>query len=116
MWKNIRASVEVFFGQVEYVVGEGHRIRFWHGPWSEPIPLKDLYPGLFACSVSKEAWIFELGLALYTTFALGLATIVCFLLFQVIRFPPRKRAISNSGFYIYCDPAQSALVKASTRG
>ena len=60
MWKNIRASVEVFFGQVEYVVGEGHRIRFWHGPWSEPIPLKDLYPGLFACSVSKEAWIFEL--------------------------------------------------------
>ena len=60
MWKNIRASVEVFIGQVEYVVGEGHRIRFWHGPWSEPIPLKDLYPGLFACSVSKEAWIFEL--------------------------------------------------------
>ena len=33
---------------------------FWHDPWSGPIPLKDLYPDLFACAVSKEAWIFDL--------------------------------------------------------
>ena len=40
--------------------GKGHRIRFWYDPWSGPIPLKDLYPDLFACSVSKGAWIFDL--------------------------------------------------------
>ena len=44
---------------MEYAVGEGHRIRFWYDPWSGPIPLKDLYPDLFTCAVSKEAWIFD---------------------------------------------------------
>ena len=58
--KNIRAGVKSFFRQVEYVVGEGHRIHFWYDPWSGPIPLKDLYLDLFACAVSKEAWIFDL--------------------------------------------------------
>ena len=43
-----------------YVVGEGHRIRFWHDPWSGHIPLKNLFPDQYACSRSKEAWIFDL--------------------------------------------------------
>ena len=41
-------------------MGEGHRIRFWYDPWSGPIPLKDLYPDLLACAVSKEAWASDL--------------------------------------------------------
>ena len=39
---------------------EGHHICFWYDPWSGSIPLKDLYPDLFACAVSKEAWISDL--------------------------------------------------------
>jgi len=60
MWKNIRAGAESFFRLFEYVVGEGHRVRFWNNPWNGPIPLKDPYPDIFACSVSKETWIFDL--------------------------------------------------------
>ena len=40
--------------------GKGHRIRFWYDPWSGPIPLKDLYPDLFARAISKGAWISDL--------------------------------------------------------
>ena len=40
--------------------GKGHCIRFWYDPWSGPIPLKDLYPDLFACAISKGAWISDL--------------------------------------------------------
>ena len=36
-------------------MGEGHHIHFWYDPWSGPITLKDLYPDLFACAISKEA-------------------------------------------------------------
>ena len=41
-------------------MGEGHCIHFLYDPWSGPIPLKDLYLDLFACAVSKEAWIYDL--------------------------------------------------------
>ena len=41
-------------------MGEGHHIRFWYEPWCGPIPLKDLYPDLFAHIFSKEAWISDL--------------------------------------------------------
>ena len=61
MWKNIRVGAESFFRQVEYVVDEGHRIRFWYNPWNVPIHLKDLYPDLFSYSVSKESWISNFG-------------------------------------------------------
>ena len=60
MWKGISTVAERFFGQIVYVVGEGHRIRFWHDPWSGHIPLKNLFPDQYACSRSKEAWIFDL--------------------------------------------------------
>ena len=43
-----------------YAVGEGNRIRFWHDPWSGPIPLKELYPELFACAVVQEALISDI--------------------------------------------------------
>ena len=43
-----------------YNVGEGNYISFWHDPWSGHTPLKELFPLLFACSQSKEAWISNL--------------------------------------------------------
>ena len=50
----------IFFGHVVYAAGEGNRIRFQHDPWIGPIPLKDLYPELFACVVVQEALIFDM--------------------------------------------------------
>ena len=59
MWKSIKGAKK-FFGQVVYSVGEGHRISFCHDPWCGITPLKDLFPNLFTCPRSKEAWIFDL--------------------------------------------------------
>ena len=39
-------------------MGEGCRVSFWHDPWCGPIPLKELFPAMFACSLSKKAWVF----------------------------------------------------------
>ena len=41
-------------------MGEGCRVSFWHDPWCGPIPLKELFPTMFACSLSKEAWVSDL--------------------------------------------------------
>ena len=40
-----------------YEVGEGNRIWFWYDPWSGHLPLRELYPDLFTCSISKEAMV-----------------------------------------------------------
>ena len=60
MWKSIREGPEKFFGQIAYNVGEGHRISFQHAPCCVITPLKERFPYLFNCSLSKEAWIFYL--------------------------------------------------------
>lgn len=31
--------------------------QFWCDPWSGHLPLRELYPDLFACSVSKEVMV-----------------------------------------------------------
>ena len=49
-------------------------------------------------------------MALYSASALDLATIVCFLLLQVIRFPPRKVQYQVVDFLSDGGLAQSALV------
>lgn len=38
-------------------MGEGNRIQFWCDPWSGHLPLRELYPDLFACSISKEVMV-----------------------------------------------------------
>ena len=37
-----------------------HCISFWNDPWCKHTPLKELFLDLFACSLSKEAWISNL--------------------------------------------------------
>ena len=60
MWRSIKEGSEKFFGQIMYNVGEGCRVSFWHDLWSGPIPLKELFPAMFACTKSKEAWVSDL--------------------------------------------------------
>ena len=50
MWKSIRKGEKKFFGQVEYTIGEGHHISFWHDPSCGSTPLKELFPDLFTRS------------------------------------------------------------------
>ena len=40
-------------------MGEGTRIRFWHDRWIWDNTLKDLYPELYVCSITKDACISE---------------------------------------------------------
>ena len=60
LWKNVRKGADNFFGHVVNAAGEGNRIRFWHDPWSGPIPLKELYPELFVYAVVQEALISDM--------------------------------------------------------
>ena len=60
MWRSIKEGIEKFFSQILYNVGEGRRVSFWHDPWSGPIPLKELFPAMFACFLSKKAWVSNL--------------------------------------------------------
>ena len=55
MWRSIKEGIEKFFSQILYNVGEGCCVSFWHDPWSGPIPSKELFSAMFACSLSKEA-------------------------------------------------------------
>ena len=59
MWRSIKEVLEKFFRQIMYNLGEGYYVSFWHDPWSGSIPLKELFPAMFACSLSKEAWVFD---------------------------------------------------------
>ena len=59
LWRSIRRVGDSFFPNVVFEVGEGNHIRFWHDSWSGRLPLNDLYPDLFECSVDKEALIYD---------------------------------------------------------
>lgn len=54
------------------------------------------------------------AMALYSASMLDLATIVCFLLFQVIKFPPRNVQYPIVDYLSEGDPAQSTSINAST--
>ena len=60
MWRSIKEGTEKFFSQILYNVGEGCCVSFWHDPWSGPIPLKERFHAMFACPLSKEAWVSDL--------------------------------------------------------
>ena len=39
MWRSIKEGTKNFFSQIQYIVGEGCRVSFWHDLWCGPIPL-----------------------------------------------------------------------------
>ncbi len=54
LWRHIRKGWEVFSSHVGFEVGLGTRISFWHDNWCADRPLKDLFPGLYRCSLNQE--------------------------------------------------------------
>uniref|UniRef100_A0A2N9EED7 Reverse transcriptase zinc-binding domain-containing protein n=1 Tax=Fagus sylvatica TaxID=28930 RepID=A0A2N9EED7_FAGSY len=57
LWKGIMSGWEDYFQQVEFVVGQGNRIRFWKDKWCGGTSLMVLFPNLFTCSSNREATI-----------------------------------------------------------
>uniref|UniRef100_A0A2N9F7K2 Reverse transcriptase zinc-binding domain-containing protein n=1 Tax=Fagus sylvatica TaxID=28930 RepID=A0A2N9F7K2_FAGSY len=57
LWKGILSGWDFFKQHVELVAGLGNRIRFWHDNWCGEVPLKAMFPVLFACSSARDASI-----------------------------------------------------------
>ena len=55
-----KEGTKKFFGQILFNVREGSRVSFWHDPWCGPTPLKKVFPSMYDCSISKEAWVSDL--------------------------------------------------------
>ena len=45
------------FFYVRYEVGDGSKVRFWHGVWCEDLPLKFSFSKLFTIACGKDAWV-----------------------------------------------------------
>jgi hypothetical protein len=57
LWKGILSGWDNFKQHVELVAGLGNWIRFWHDNWCGEVPLKAMFPVLFACSSARDASI-----------------------------------------------------------
>jgi hypothetical protein len=52
LWKHVRMGWEVFSSHISFEVGLGTRVSLWHDKWCSDCPLKDLFPGLYGCSLN----------------------------------------------------------------
>jgi hypothetical protein len=60
LWKSIMRGWDDFRRYTSFEVGLGSKVLFWHDKWCTELPLKDVYPVLFACSNNKDAFIASL--------------------------------------------------------
>ncbi len=54
LWKGILMGWENFAKHLEFVVGIGSRVRFWHDCWCGDLPLKEVFPFLFSCATVRN--------------------------------------------------------------
>jgi hypothetical protein len=57
LWRNIRKNWGAFSNFVPYKVGDGFRIRFWHGIWCGERALKSSFPEFYSVALKKEALV-----------------------------------------------------------
>lgn len=57
LWKGIMKGWDVFAHHIDFIVGEGNRVRLWHDRWCGDIVLKDAFPTLFACTSHQDITI-----------------------------------------------------------
>ena len=60
LWKSIMMGWDDFRRHTSFEVGLGTKVLFWHDRWCIDLPLKEMYPVLFACSNNKDASIASL--------------------------------------------------------
>ena len=54
LWKHIRMGWGVFSSHISFEVGLGTRVYLWHDKWCSDRPLKELFPGLYGCSLNQD--------------------------------------------------------------
>ena len=59
VWKCIRRGWDNFKRHVQFELGDGSRVLFWHDVWCGELPLKILFPNLFNIACAEEAWVEE---------------------------------------------------------
>jgi hypothetical protein len=47
-----------FASYINYVVGDGDRVRFWHDSRCDDYALKELYPDLYSIAIDKDASVY----------------------------------------------------------
>ena len=57
LWKSIRILVDRFVQCIQFEVGCGSRIRFWHDCWCGDQPWKMTFPLLFETVVDNDAYV-----------------------------------------------------------
>lgn len=56
-WRGILVSRHIVWQSLEYRLGNGCDIAFWHERWCSKLPLKVLFPGLLDSVINKEATV-----------------------------------------------------------
>ena len=57
LWKSIRMLGDCFMQCIQFDVGCGNRIRFWHDCWCGDQPWKMTFPLLFETVVDNDAYV-----------------------------------------------------------
>ena len=59
LWKAIRRRGHFISGKLSFVLEIGQRVKFWKEKCCGYAPLNLSFPSLFAITLSKEAWVWE---------------------------------------------------------
>uniref|UniRef100_A0A2N9HB87 Reverse transcriptase domain-containing protein n=1 Tax=Fagus sylvatica TaxID=28930 RepID=A0A2N9HB87_FAGSY len=54
LWRHIRMGWTVFSTHIRFEVRLGTRVSLWHDSWCSDHPLKEIFLGLFGCSLNQE--------------------------------------------------------------
>jgi exonuclease III len=57
LWRHIRMGWPVFSTHIRFEVGLGTRVSLWHDSWCSVCPLKELFPGLYGCSLNQDDFV-----------------------------------------------------------
>ena len=60
LWKTISSGWFTFSCYVQFQIGEGTRVKFWHDVWCGDNPLSTCFLDLFRISNDKEAYVVDL--------------------------------------------------------
>ena len=59
LWKTI-SSGSTLSSYIQFEIGDGTRVRFWHDDWCGDNPLSVCFPKLFGTSSGKEVYVADL--------------------------------------------------------
>ena len=57
LWRTIRQGWPAFSKSIQFEVGVGNRIKFWHHVWCKGCTLREAFPKLYGISCNKGSFI-----------------------------------------------------------